>query len=168
MSNAGTATGGVRTLIRMEGLALCAGMTCLLGMGRLVVGLRHPVLAHDRSFAGYIGGPKTGAVIDKTHAHSYMAPDGADDDRLAAVSACWCCRSPLNLARPYRLRRALGYGRKPGGFGLHPYGQVGKKPRLDRFRAVCIASLRGALRRSNPSFLVWRDGCFAYALNDGC
>ena len=40
----GAVTGGLRTLLRLEGLALFVGMTLLYAVWeRIVVGLRHPV-----------------------------------------------------------------------------------------------------------------------------
>ena len=60
----GAATGGVRTLLRLEGLALFCGMTLLYGVwdGSWWV-YAILFLAPDLSFAGYLAGPKAGAVM---------------------------------------------------------------------------------------------------------
>ena len=70
----GSASGGVRTLLRLEGLALFLGMTLLYGVwdGSWWV-YAILFLAPDLSFAGYLAGPRAGAVIYNA-AHSYMAP----------------------------------------------------------------------------------------------
>src|SRR3979490_2166879 len=71
---AGAATGGVRTLLRLEGLTLVAVMTLLYAVwdGSWWV-YAILFLAPDLSFAGYLGGPRVGAVVYNA-AHSYMAP----------------------------------------------------------------------------------------------
>ena len=60
----GAASGGVRTLLRLEGLALFTGMTLLYGVwdGSWWV-YAILFLAPDLSFAGYLAGPRAGAVI---------------------------------------------------------------------------------------------------------
>src|SRR3981081_4927094 len=71
---AGAVTGGLRTLLRLEGLALFVGMTLLYAVwdGSWWV-YAILFLAPDLSFAGYLGGPRVGAVVYNA-AHSYMAP----------------------------------------------------------------------------------------------
>src|ERR1700686_3935944 len=71
---AGAVTGGLRTLLRLEGLALFAGMTLLYAVwdGSWWV-YAILFLAPDLSFAAYFAGPRAGAVIYNA-AHSYMAP----------------------------------------------------------------------------------------------
>ncbi len=70
----GNVTGGLRTLLRLEGLTLFAGMTLLYavwgGSWWVFVIL---FLVPDLSFAAYLAGPKTGAIVYNA-AHSYMAP----------------------------------------------------------------------------------------------
>src|SRR3978361_842136 len=60
----GAATGGVRTLLRLEGLALFAGMTLLYGVwdGSWWI---YAILffVPDVSFAAYLAGPKFGALL---------------------------------------------------------------------------------------------------------
>ena len=69
----GAATGGVRTLLRLEGLALFVGMTLLYGIWEgswwIYVIL---FLVPDLSFAAYLAGPKAGAIVYNA-AHSYLA-----------------------------------------------------------------------------------------------
>src|SRR3954463_16815594 len=70
----GAISGGVRTLLRLEGLALFLGMTLLYGVwdgSWWIYALLF--LAPDLSFAGYLAGPRAGAVVYNA-AHSYMAP----------------------------------------------------------------------------------------------
>ena len=71
---AGAASGGLRTLLRLEGLALFAGMTLLYavwGGSWWIYALLF--LAPDLSFLAYLANPKTGAILYNA-AHSYMAP----------------------------------------------------------------------------------------------
>ena len=71
---AGAVTGGVRTLLRLEGLALFIGMTLLYYIwdGDWWV---YAILffVPDLSFAAYLSGPRFGALIYNA-AHSYLAP----------------------------------------------------------------------------------------------
>src|ERR1700689_5620431 len=70
----GTVTGGLRTLLRLEGLTLFAGMTLLYavwGGSWWVYAL--VFLVPDLSFAAYLAGPRFGALIYNA-AHAYFAP----------------------------------------------------------------------------------------------
>src|SRR5271163_2848399 len=70
----GAVSGGPRTLLRLEGLTLFAGMTLLYavwGGSWWVYAILF--LAPDLSFAAYLAGPRFGAVIYNA-AHSYLAP----------------------------------------------------------------------------------------------
>src|SRR5499433_2877236 len=61
-SQTGAATGGVRILLRLEGVVLFAGMTLLYGLWEgswWVYAILF--LAPDLSFAAYLAGPKVGA-----------------------------------------------------------------------------------------------------------
>ena len=121
-------TGGVRTLLRLEGLTLFAGMTLLYwiwdGSWWMYAIL---FLVPDLSFAGYLAGPKAGAVVYNT-AHSYLAP-------VALMTAGFAAASPLVLSiamiwlAHIGIDRALGYGLKyADGFGFTHLGRIGKKP----------------------------------------
>jgi hypothetical protein len=122
----GTATGGLRTLLRLEGLTLFLGMTLLYGVWEgswWVYALLF--LAPDLSFAGYLAGPKAGAVIYNA-AHSYMAP-------MALMITGFALSTPLVLSiamiwlAHIGFDRALGYGLKYfAGFGFTHLGRIGK------------------------------------------
>jgi Domain of unknown function (DUF4260) len=122
----GTVTGGLRTLLRLEGLALFIGMTVLYAVwdgSWWVYGILF--LAPDISFAGYLAGPRAGAIIYNA-AHSYMAP-------MALMTAGFSISSPLVLSvamiwlAHIGIDRALGYGLKYSkGFGFTHLGRIGK------------------------------------------
>jgi len=122
----GTVTGGLRTLLRLEGLTLFAGMTLLYavwgGSWWVYVIL---FLAPDLSFAAYLSGPRIGAVVYNA-AHSYMAP-------MALMTTGFALDSPLTLSiamiwlAHIGIDRALGYGLKySAGFGFTHLGRIGK------------------------------------------
>jgi Domain of unknown function (DUF4260) len=122
----GSATGGVRTLLRLEGLALFAGMTLLYGVwdGSWWV-YAILFLAPDLSFAGYLAGPRAGAVIYNA-AHSYMAP-------MTLMTTGFALSAPLVLSiamiwlAHIGFDRTLGYGLKYfAGFGFTHLGRIGK------------------------------------------
>jgi Domain of unknown function (DUF4260) len=125
-ADTGTVTGGLRTLLRLEGLTLFAGMTLLYavwGGSWWVYAL--VFLAPDLSFAAYLAGPKVGAIIYNA-AHSYMAP-------MALMTTGFGTNSPLTLSiamiwlAHIGIDRALGYGLKySAGFGFTHLGRIGK------------------------------------------
>jgi hypothetical protein len=125
-ADTGTVTGGLRTLLRLEGLALFAGMTLLYavwGGSWWVYALLF--LVPDVSFAAYLAGPRTGAIIYNA-AHSYMAP-------MALMTTGFATDSPLTLSiamiwlAHIGIDRALGYGLKYStGFGYTHLGRIGK------------------------------------------
>ena len=122
----GAVTGGLRTLLRLEGLALLGGMTLLYGVWGgpwwmfLVL-----FLAPDLSFAAYLGGPRWGAIVYNA-AHSTLAP-------IALMAAGFALAAPplQSLAAIWLAHigfdRSLGYGLKyPAGFGFTHLGRIGK------------------------------------------
>jgi hypothetical protein len=122
----GAATGGVRTLLRLEGLALFTGMTLLYGVwdGSWWI-YAILFLAPDLSFAAYLAGPKFGAMVYNA-AHSYLAP-------MAMMTFGFAASSPLVLSiamiwlAHIGIDRALGYGLKyNAGFGVTHLGRIGK------------------------------------------
>jgi Domain of unknown function (DUF4260) len=125
-TDTGTVTGGLRTMLRLEGLTLFAGMTLLYavwGGSWWVYAL--VFLAPDLSFAAYLAGPRIGAVIYNA-AHSYMAP-------MALMTTGFGMNSPLTLSialiwlAHIGIDRALGYGLKySAGFGFTHLGRIGK------------------------------------------
>ena len=123
---AGAVTGGLRTLLRLEGLTLFVGMTLLYavwdGSWRVYAIL---FLAPDLSFAAYLAGPRAGAIIYNA-AHSYMAP-------MALMTTGFALSSPLVLSiamiwlAHIGIDRALGYGLKySAGFGFTHLGRIGR------------------------------------------
>lgn len=123
---AGAATGGLRTLLRLEGLTLFIGMTLLYAVwdGSWWV-YAILFLAPDLSFLGYLAGPKAGAIIYNA-AHSYLAP-------MALMTTGFALSSPLVLSiamiwlAHIGLDRALGFGLKYfAGFVFTHLGRIGK------------------------------------------
>jgi hypothetical protein len=122
----GTVTGGLRTLLRLEGLSLFAGMTLLYavwGGSWWIYAILF--LAPDLSFAAYLAGPKVGAIVYNA-AHSYLAP-------MALMVIGFGMASPLTLSiaiirlAHIGIDRALGFGLKyPAGFGFTHLGRIGK------------------------------------------
>jgi len=123
---AGAVSGGVRTLLRLEGLALLGGATLLYAVfGGSWWTYAILFLAPDLSFAGYLAGPKVGATVYNA-AHSYLGP-------LALLAAAMSMAAPtLPLLAMIWLAhigfdRALGYGLKyPAGFGFTHLGRIGR------------------------------------------
>jgi hypothetical protein len=125
---AGVVTGGLRTLLRLEGLTLFVGMTLLYGVwdGSWWV-YAILFLAPDLSFAAYLAGPRAGAIVYNA-AHSYMAP-------MALMTTGFALSSPLVLSiamiwlAHIGIDRALGYGLKyAAGFAFTHLGRIGRAP----------------------------------------
>ena len=124
---AGAATGGLRTLLRLEGLTLFVGMTLLYAFWEgswWVYAILF--LAPDVSFLGYLASPKVGAILYNA-AHSYLAP-------MALITSGFALSSPLVLSvamiwlAHIGLDRALGFGLKYfAGFSLTHLGRIGKR-----------------------------------------
>jgi hypothetical protein len=125
-AEAGTVTGGVRLLLRLEGLTLFVGMTLLYAVwGGSWWVYAVLFLAPDLSFAGYVIGSKEGTIIYNA-AHSYMAP-------MTLMTAGFATAEPLVLSiamiwlAHIGFDRALGYGLKyQAGFGFTHMGRIGK------------------------------------------
>jgi hypothetical protein len=126
-TDAGSVTGGVRILLRLEGLALFAGMTALYavwGGSWWVYALLF--LVPDLSFLAYLSDAKFGALVYNA-AHSYMAP-------VTLMTLGFGLASPLTLSialiwlAHIGIDRALGYGLKYStGFGFTHLGRIGRK-----------------------------------------
>jgi Domain of unknown function (DUF4260) len=122
----GAATGGLRTLLRLEGLTLFIGMTLLYAVwgGSWWIYLVL-FLVPDVSFAAYLAGPWTGAIIYNA-AHSYMAPMtlmvtgfGMASPLVLSIAMIWLAHIGID--------RALGYGLKYAeGFGFTHLGRIGR------------------------------------------
>lgn len=123
----GAATGGPRTVLRLEGLALFLGMTLLYGVwdGSWWV-YAALFMAPDLSFLAYFGGPRFGAMMYNA-AHSYMVP-------MALMTVGFAMAEPLVLSiamiwlAHIGFDRALGYGLKyASGFTFTHLGRIGRK-----------------------------------------
>jgi len=124
--SAGSAGGGVRTLLRVEGLAVLALATAAYaqfgaGWGWFALLFLLP----DLSFFAYLAGPRAGAAVYNA-AHSYAGPLmllalgvlGALPG-LLAIALVWCAHIGFD--------RALGYGLKyAAGFRLTHLGPIGR------------------------------------------
>ncbi|WP_128926321.1 DUF4260 domain-containing protein [Bradyrhizobium guangxiense] len=123
----GAATGGVRTLLRLEGLTLFAGMVMLYWAwdgSWLVFALLFFV--PDLSFLAYLADTRFGAMVYNA-AHSYMAP-------VTLLTLGFGLASPLTLSialiwlAHIGIDRALGYGLKySAGFGFTHLGRIGRQ-----------------------------------------
>ncbi|RXT45103.1 DUF4260 domain-containing protein [Bradyrhizobium betae] len=123
----GSATGGVKILLRLEGLTLFAGMVMLYACWEgswLVFALLFFV--PDLSFLAYLADARFGALIYNA-AHSYMAP-------VALLTLGFGLASPLTLSiamiwlAHIGFDRALGYGLKySAGFGFTHLGRIGRQ-----------------------------------------
>lgn len=140
----GAATGGVRTLLRLEGLALFAGMTLLYGIwdgSWWIYALLF--LAPDLSFAAYLAGPKFGAMVYNA-AHSYLAPMAMMTFGFAAAEPLVLSIAMIWLAH-IGFDRMLGYGLKyAGGFGFTHLGRIGKQT------AASVGATATTADRANP------------------
>jgi hypothetical protein len=123
----GSATGGVRILLRLEGLGLFIGMTLLYAVWGGSWWIYFILfLAPDISFAAYFSGPKFGAMIYNAM-HSYLIP-------IPLMVAGFALEAPLLLSiaiiwlAHIGIDRAFGYGLKYSeGFGFTHLGRFGKK-----------------------------------------
>ena len=126
IDSAGAVTGGVRILLRLEGLTLFIGMILLYVAwdgSWLVFALLFFV--PDLSFLGYLAGPRTGAVVYNA-AHSYMAPVtlmtlgfGFEAPLTLSIAMIWLAHIGFD--------RALGYGLKyTAGFAITHLGRIGR------------------------------------------
>ena len=122
----GAVTGGVKTLLRLEGLTLMVGMVVLYatwdGSWWVFAVL---FFVPDLSFLAYLAGPTTGAIVYNI-AHSYMAP-------VALMTLGFGLAAPLTLSiamiwlAHIGFDRALGYGLKyAAGFSFTHLGRIGR------------------------------------------
>jgi len=126
LETTGAVSGGVRTLLRLEGLTLLTGMTLLYALWGGPWWLYAVLfLAPDLSFSGYLAGPKIGAWVYNA-AHSYIVPMlmltagfGFAPPLLLSLALIWLAHIGFD--------RALGYGLKySAGFGFTHLGRIGK------------------------------------------
>jgi len=125
-SEAGSATGGVKILLRLEGLTLFASMVGLYASGGGSWWLFAVLfLVPDVSFAGYLAGREAGAFIYNA-AHSYLAPVAllttgfiSTDSLVLSIAMIWLAHIGID--------RALGYGLKyEAGFSFTHLGRIGR------------------------------------------
>jgi hypothetical protein len=122
----GSVSGGVRTLLRLEGLTLFAGATLLYAFWAGPWWLYAVLfLAPDLSFAAYLAGPKIGALIYNA-AHTTIMPFamltigfGFAPPLVLSIALIWLAHIGID--------RALGYGLKYSrGFGFTHPGRIGR------------------------------------------
>jgi hypothetical protein len=125
----GATQGGVRVLLRIEGLCvLIAAMVAYARFGPGWGTFALFFLAPDLSFAGYLAGPRVGAATYNA-AHSYIGAVSALVAGLVLSSATWLGVGLVWCAH-IGFDRALGYGLKyPEGFAFTHLGRIGRLPR---------------------------------------
>jgi len=121
----GSANGGVRLLLRAEGLmVLAASVAAYAQFGAGWGWFAALFLLPDLSFAAYLAGPRWGALVYNA-AHSYLGAVGllavgvlGASPLLLAAALVWCAHIGFD--------RLLGYGLKYGaGFGHTHLGRLG-------------------------------------------
>lgn len=125
----GETTGGVKTLLRIEGLTLFVGMTLLYGVwGGSWWIYAALFFVPDLSLLAYLAGPRAGAAFYNA-THTYMLP-------LILSFAGFGMSLPLTLSiamiwmAHIGIDRALGLGLKyNAGFGFTHLGRIGKAAR---------------------------------------
>ncbi|MBN8972488.1 MAG: DUF4260 domain-containing protein [Rhizobiales bacterium] len=128
-SETGAPTGGVRTLLRIEGVTLFIGMTALYGVwGGSWWIYAALFFVPDLSLLAYLAGPKAGAAFYNAM-HTYMLPlilsfvgFGMALPLTLSISMIWMAHIGID--------RALGLGLKyDAGFGFTHLGRIGKAAR---------------------------------------
>ena len=118
--------GGPRVLLRLEGLALLIAMVALYawqGASWWLFALLF--FAPDLSFAGYLLGPRPGAIVYNA-VHTTIVPGALlgigvvlGQPLAVALAIIWLAHIGFD--------RALGYGLKyPDGFGFTHLGRIGR------------------------------------------
>jgi len=123
----GAASGGVRSLLRLEGLVvLLASVAAYAQLGAGWGAFAMLFLVPDLSFLGYLAGARTGAAVYNL-AHSYVGPVAllalgtlADLPVVLAIGLIWCAHIGFD--------RMLGYGLKyASGFAATHLGRIGPR-----------------------------------------
>jgi hypothetical protein len=121
----GSTTGGVRIVLRLEGLCVLIAALIVypksgLGWGTFAIYFLVP----DISFLGYLAGPKVGA-FSYNLAHSYIGAVTCLVAGIALPASAFLCAGIIWCAH-IGFDRALGYGLKySGGFSLTHLGRIG-------------------------------------------
>jgi len=122
----GSVTGGVRLMLRLEGLVLFAVMMLLYvhwGASWWLFALLF--LAPDLSFIAYLARPKIGALVYNA-AHSTVAPAALMFVGLSLTAPLLLSIATIWLAH-IGIDRSLGYGLKySAGFAFTHLGRIGK------------------------------------------
>ena len=122
----GSASGGVRLLLRAEGFIVLAAAVAAYGQFGAGWGWFAALfLLPDLSFLAYLAGPRWGALAYNA-AHSYLGAVGllavgvlGASPMLLAAALVWCAHIGFD--------RALGYGLKyAAGFGQTHLGRIGR------------------------------------------
>jgi hypothetical protein len=126
MNDTGAVTGIPRLLVRAEGAALL-GIAALLyartGQSWWLFAVLF--LAPDLSFAGYLGGPKIGALVYNC-AHTLIGPAALGLAGLPLPNALFIALALIWTAH-IGFDRMLGYGLKyAAGFGFTHLGRIGR------------------------------------------
>ncbi|MGX9392498.1 DUF4260 domain-containing protein [Nitrobacteraceae bacterium UC4446_H13] len=128
-SDAGATTGGVKTLLRIEGLTLFIGMTLLYGVwGGSWWIYAALFFIPDLSFLAYLAGPRAGAAFYNA-THTYMPSLILSVIGFALAMPLTLSISMIWMAH-IGIDRALGFGLKyDAGFGFTHLGRIGKAAR---------------------------------------
>ncbi len=120
------ATGGVKAVLRLEGLAvLLAALVAYQHAGFAWSTFAWFILLPDLSFLGYLAGPRLGA-LSYNLAHSYTGPVLCLAAAIGLGMPLALCAALIWLAH-IGVDRSLGYGLKYAqGFGFTHLGRVGK------------------------------------------
>jgi hypothetical protein len=123
----GATTGGVRTILRLEGLCvLLMATACYSQYGQGWGWYAALILAPDLAFAAYLLGPRVGAVAYNL-THSYLGALACLGCGLLMSNPLWLSAGLIWCAH-IGFDRALGYGLKYArGFGFTHLGQIGKQ-----------------------------------------
>ncbi|WP_238136662.1 DUF4260 domain-containing protein [Variovorax sp. JS1663] len=122
----GATRGGVRAMLRLEGLAvLAAALAAYQYLGASWGAFAMLFLLPDLSFLGYLAGARVGAIAYNA-AHSYVGPVAllalglvGEMPAVLALGLVWAAHIGLD--------RALGYGLKYGSeFGATHLGRIGR------------------------------------------
>lgn len=148
----GAARGGVRLLLRLEGLAVLGLALYLYARGGHSWGLLAALfLVPDLSLVAYLAGPRAGAAAYDTM-HSYVGP-------VVVASFAMATGRPPVLALVWAAHigfdRALGYGLKYAtGFGSTHLGAIGRRANGTDRGLAGRNDLHGL---HTPPTVPWRD-----------
>lgn len=126
-TNAGSATGGVRQLLRLEGLGVLVAAAVLYAQHGAGWGIfAATFLLPDLALLAFLAGARIGALAYNA-THSYVGP-------LLAAAASHYTGLPLTVSLVWAAHvgfdRALGYGLKYAkGFGFTHLGRIGREAR---------------------------------------